>query len=50
MFKVNNKDTRTTSMTPFSIVTIVDFEHLFVCCENICTIGKTLFKVNNEDS
>ena len=28
MFKVNNKDTRTTSMASFSIVSIVNFEQL----------------------
>ena len=33
MFKVNNKDTRTTSMTSFSSVSIVKFEQVNVCWE-----------------
>ena len=28
MFKVNNKNTRTTSLTPFSSVSIADFEQI----------------------
>ena len=28
MFRVNNKDTKTTSMTPFSSFSIVDFEQV----------------------
>ena len=49
MFKVNNRDTRTASLTsfgrvycwleinfdPFSGVSIVDFEHVLVCLENL---------------
>ena len=30
MFKVNNKNTRTTSLTPFSSVSIADFEQVNV--------------------
>ena len=40
MFKVNNKDTRTKSMTyftPFS-VSIVDFEQVIVCCDAKATM------------
>ena len=32
MFKVNNKDARTTSM--FHIISVVDFEQVNVCCLN----------------
>ena len=41
MFKVNSKDTRATSMTsftPFSGISIVDFEHILVLCSNLCKI------------
>ena len=31
MFRVNNKDTKTTSMTPFSSFSIVDFEQVNIC-------------------
>ena len=31
MFKVNNKDTRMTSFTPFPSVSVVEFEQVNVC-------------------
>ena len=43
MFKVNKKDTRTTSLmmssTTFCSVSIVDFEHVFVCWVSFSQIG-----------
>ena len=44
MFKVTNKDTRTTSLelrtyiTPFSTVSIVDFEQIHICWVNVIEI------------
>ena len=34
MFKVNNKDTRTTPSTPCSSVSIVNFEHVIAGSED----------------
>ena len=35
MFRVNNKDTKTTSITPFSSFSIVDFEQVNVCWKEV---------------
>ena len=44
MFKVNNKNTRMMSMTPFSSVSIVDFEQVNV---NLDVSEKSQFLPNN---
>ena len=36
MFKVNNKDTRTTSFSFGQFFVHVDFEQLFVCLDLVC--------------
>ena len=45
MFKVNNKNTRTISITSLSSVPIADFEQVNTCSANIY-----LFKVNNSNT
>ena len=50
MFKVNNKDTRTTPMayfTPYSSVSIVNFQHVIACWEQKCERERERERSNN---
>ena len=47
MFQVNNKKTRTTSLT-FSSVSIVDFDKVNVSWAVISLISKVIFETNME--
>ena len=48
IFKINNKNTRTTPLTSFPCVFIVDFEYIIVCLVFIAC-SKELFDIITKD-
>ena len=50
MFKVNNKSTKTASLTPYSSVPIVDFEQVNASWEKISVVLRTFINSMHSSS